>query len=368
MGTEFRLYGRLNCNFFDLVSGKKEPQQTKGLGLLLSKSPKALELFLRLVFPGQHIKKLLELRCIVDCEAIQKENTSTAADVESEEAKVKKNAKSKRADIVIRFYDGSTPHCAIVVEAKGWDKTAQEDQVTCQIINYCEKFKILREFTNKITAVTLTANRILSHQDKYEYVNSIVNITWLQLLDAFAEIKLPNNKFEGELIKNYCDYLLKIKSDMKFYEKEVLSIPAGQSIDKIENFGIYVCPNTKKYNKHKKRAMFFAFRKGKGGEMNDLYKVSEVVIMRFDNEGINALKSTNEDYAKRAEAYRDDSPEFDKTEEKWVLFLDKDKSIKLPKPCRPEQNPQGVVGYSLHEFFAEPNKDDIVILESRNGR
>lgn len=154
---------------------------------------------------------------------------------------------------------------------------------------------------------------------------------------------------------------------MKFYEKEVLSIPAGQSIDKIENFGIYECPNTKEYSKHKKRAMFFAFRKGKGGEMNDLYKVSEVVIMRFDDEAIAALKNDNEDYAQRAKDYRDDSPEFDKTEEKWVLFLDKDKSIKLPNPCRPEHNPQGVVGYSLHEFFAEPNKDDIVILESRNG-
>ena len=349
MGTEFRLYGRLNCNYFDLVSGKNEPQQTKGLGLLLSKSPKALELLLRLIFPGQHIKKLLELRCIVDCEATQKGESQTKS--------------SKRADIVIRFYDGFTPHSAIVVEAKGWDKKAKEEQVTNQIINYCEKFEILKEFENKITAVTLTANRILSHKEEYEKVTRIVNITWLQLLDAFAEIKLPNNKFEEELIRNYCDYLLKIKSDMKFYEKEVLSIPAGDSFDRIKECGIYECPNTQEYNKHKKRAMFFAFRGDNGGEMDYLYKVSEVIIMRFDDETIAALD--NKDYAERAKGYRDSS-NLDKTQDKWVLFLDREKSIKLPHPCKPETNPRGVAAYSLHEFFAKPNDgEDVVILQLR---
>ncbi len=350
METEFRLYGRLNCNYFDLVSGKKEPQQTKGLGLLLSKSPKALELFLRLIFPGKHIKKLLELRCIVDCEATQKEESKTKS--------------SKRADILIRFYDEHIPHCAIVVEAKGWDKTAQEEQVANQIINYCEKFMILKEFADKITAVTLTANHILSHQEEYKNVRGIVNITWLQLLNTFIEVTLPNNKFEEELIKNYCDYLLKIKSDMKFYETEVWSIPAGQSIDKIKKFGIYECPNTDGYNKHQKRAMFFAFREGKGGQMDCLYKVSEVMIMRFDDEAIAALENNNEDYAIRAKCYRDNS-ELDLTQEKWVLFLDPKKSIQLPYPCRPEQNPRGSAGYSLYEFFTKPNDENVVILPLR---
>ena len=355
MGTEFRLYGRLNCNFFDLVSGEKEPQQTKGLGLLLSKSPKALELFLRLVCPGQHIKKLLELRCVVDCEAIQKEEDKTNS--------------SKRADIVIRFYeDGLTPHCAIVVEAKGWDKTAREEQVTNQVINYCEKFEILQEFEDKITAVTLTANRILSHQEKYEKVKSIVNITWLQLLNAFTEANLPNNKFEKELIKNYCDYLLKIKGDMKFYETEVLSLTAKESIDRVKKHLIYECPNTYD-NRYKKNALFFSFR-DKNGESKYLYKVSEAMVMRFDNEGINALKSTNEDYAKRAEAYRDESHELDLTQEKWVLFLDKERSIQLPYPCKPEfvRGAQGPIKYNLCEYFASPNEDNLVILKSKKSR
>ena len=47
------------------------------------------------------------------------------------------------------------------------------------------------------------------------------------------------------------------------------------------------------------------------------------------------------------------------------LFLDKNKSIKLPYKCRPEKNPEGVAGYSLHEFFADPNDEEVVILQLR---
>ena len=35
---EFRLYNKLNCSVFDMI-GKKEPDQTKGLGYLLFVSP-----------------------------------------------------------------------------------------------------------------------------------------------------------------------------------------------------------------------------------------------------------------------------------------------------------------------------------------
>lgn len=354
MGTEFRLYGRLNCNYFDLVRGEKEPQQTKGLGLLLSKSPKALELLLRLIFPGQHIKKLLELRCIVDCEATQKGESQTKS--------------SKRADIVIRFYDGFTPHSAIVVEAKGWDKKAKEEQVTNQIINYCEKFEILKEFKDKITAVTLTANRILSHQEEYKNVRGIVNITWLQLLDAFTEVNLPENKFEEELIKNYCDYLLNIKSDMKFYETEVLSIPAANSIERIEKFGIYECPNDKRYVAHRRKSLFMSFRK-RGSISDCLYKVSYIVNMRFgDEDAINALKKINPEYAERVRGYCEASLNIDLQEEKWVIFLDLDKPIKLPHPCQLECYTQKPIKCDLSEFFQKPKAgDEYIILAKRTN-
>ncbi len=46
MRNSFRLYISMNSSYFDLISGDKETQQTKGLGLLLSKSQTALKAFL----------------------------------------------------------------------------------------------------------------------------------------------------------------------------------------------------------------------------------------------------------------------------------------------------------------------------------
>lgn len=46
--STFRLYSSLNSSYFDLISGNKETQQTKGLGLLLSKSKTALKAFLEI--------------------------------------------------------------------------------------------------------------------------------------------------------------------------------------------------------------------------------------------------------------------------------------------------------------------------------
>ena len=367
--SEFRLYGRLNCNYFNLVSGNKEPQQTKGLGFLLSKSPKALEIFLRLLFPRVHIKKLLDLRCVIDCEARQRLGYETN--------------NSKRADIVIRFFEGLIPYRAIVIEAKGWDKKADEKSVTNQVIDYCDKFEILKDFKGEITAVTLTANPILSWEEKYVNVKRIINITWIELVNKFLYEK-PRNKFENNLIEDYCNYLLNIESDMKFYETEVLSIPAGNTIDLIEDnsIGIYECPNkqedeNKKRDGHpsqKKKALYLTFRAGNGGVSRVLYKVSDVVVMKFgDTDAIEALGHIDKDYVRRVENYKEKLPSLNIYTEKRVFFLDFDKSIKLPHPCKPETNPQSPVKYELYEFFQEPKGELItgekaVILQERGKK
>ena len=63
---------------------------------------------------------------------------------------------------------------------------------------------------------------------------------------------------------------------MRYYEKEVLSIPAGRSITKVEKHKIYECPNNKYFN-HKK-ALFVTFRHS-GSIMKKLYKIDEILIL-----------------------------------------------------------------------------------------
>ena len=59
---------------------------------------------------------------------------------------------------------------------------------------------------------------------------------------------------------------------MKFYEEEVVSIPASKGIDAVSKYGVYACPLKKRYNY--KRSLYLAFRE-KGGLMRKLYKLRE---------------------------------------------------------------------------------------------
>ena len=295
------------------------------------------------------------MRCVIDCEAIQKEDAETN--------------KSKRADIIIRFYKSFRPKSAIIVEAKGWDKKAAEEQVGHQVINYCEKFKILKEFEGKITAVTLTANRIL------EKVKEVINITWIDLVSKLIEGNNASNIFEKELIEDYCNYLLRIGGNMKYYETEVLSIPAGDTKELIENpeIGIYECPNSQEdpnkkrdgYPSQKKRALYLSFR-GEGGISKRLYKVSDIVVMRFEEKDFEALANINQNYAKRARKYKDNNKSLN-TKEKRVFFLDTKNSIELPHPTKPKNSNTYTKGFSLHQYFGattqEADGQEYVILE-----
>lgn len=354
MKTEYRLYNRLNCSFFDLISGEQEPKQTKALGLLLSKSPLALEKFLELIYPAnkQLRNKLHKCRCIIDCEATQKINYA-------------KN-QSNRADIVIRFFEGLTPHSAIIVEAKGWGIKANEETTINQVIDYCDKFEVLEEFKGTITAATLTYNTILSHHEKFMNVENVVNITWMELINALLNVKFSQNKFERELIDDYCNFLLKNKNHMKFYEDDVLSIPAGDSIDSVEKCGIYECPNNKKYQKYNKKALYFSFRAKRGGITQKLYKVKDILSITLgDNDAINALNNIDAEYGSRLRQYIQDRKNVtfvNEEEEKLVFFFDLEETIRLPYPVKPIKNNTFVKSYSLSSFFGNPNEEGCIIL------
>lgn len=362
METEFRLYGKLNSSYFDLISGEKEPQQTKGLGLLLSKSPTALEIFLRLLFPRQHINKLLNMRCVIDCEAIQKEESKTN--------------KSKRADIIIRFYDGFIPYSAIIVEAKGWNKKASEEQVLNQVIDYCEKFKILGDFNGRITAVTLTSTPILSCRYKFRNIKGKpINITWIDLVNRFIEDNNSKNKVEKELIEDYCNYLLKIGGYMKFYEKEVISIPTQKTIQYVENneIALYECPNDRRpYTALHKTALYLTFRANEG-IATKLYKVSDRIVLRFgDKEALQALDNIQPGYTERLKKYIENVAHTNSVqadwweEEKQVFFINHNASIELPNPTKPyAQNNTNYPSYYIADYFQKPNSDGYVILPAK---
>lgn len=60
--SEFRRYDKINCNEFDLISGKTEPKQTMALGFLLSKSSNALHAFLKFIEVKEEFNRCIVIR------------------------------------------------------------------------------------------------------------------------------------------------------------------------------------------------------------------------------------------------------------------------------------------------------------------
>jgi len=284
MKNSFRLYSSINSSYFDLISGDKETQQTKGLGLLLSKSKIALKAFLEISAIKAKLGKIdLESlsRIIVNCELIS-------------------NTENKyRADIVLRFYKNGQPFKALLIEAKSINKGTSVYETNRQIENYIdsEVFEELSVFENNSFGVALTK------LPSYTPHEILISITWEDIIRAFYKVK-PN---ENTLLDDYFSFLTNINGTMKFYEKEVFSIPTSKwSQQLINDLKVYECPNSGKYLiKHK--PLYLTFRKSGGGEMDKLFKVEAIIILNFHDDYSTFLKDENysKDYRNRVRGYVD---------------------------------------------------------------
>ena len=153
---------------------------------------------------------------------------------------------------------------------------------------------------------------------------------------------------------------------MKYYDIEVLSIPAGGTIDEVTKLGIYECPSEiapyKSRGEHK--PLFIAFRREKG-RVETLYKLSELISTPLAGAGYESAKEQlDKNLVDRIDGYKklvnyngnDDTT-------KWVFFLDLDRSIPLPNPVEYKRNNSFVeTSRPLKDYFAKPNADGIVVF------
>lgn len=282
MKNIFRLYSSINSTYFDLISGDKETQQTKGLGLLLSKSETALKAFLEIPAIQSKIGEIdiKSLgRIIVNCELISKTENKF------------------RADIVLRFYKDGQPFKALLIEAKSINKGTSVSATNSQIEGYIENeaFEELKVFGDNSFGITLTK------LPSYTTHNSLISITWEDIINAFYRV-LPK---QDNLLKDYFNFLTNIKGTMKFYEKEVISIPTRKASEKaINDFLIYECPNEGRYL-IKSKPLYITFRKSGGGEMDKLFKVEEIIILNFHEDFETFMKDENYniDHRNRVKGY-----------------------------------------------------------------
>ena len=339
---EFRLYGKHNCSLFDLI-GNKEPDQTKGLGILLSESKEGMKLFLNLLASGHSsisVNDLLKLDWVVDCE-------------EPIESGSEQNDKNKyRLDIVIRFYKENQLEHIILVEAKSIKAQTAPEVAEQQLNKYIASLDLN---TTLFTRVILTAG---VKEIKHDLNNTIV-LTWTDIITAFEGAK----KDETKIIKKYVDYLLKINGIMKHYDVEVATMPTGKSLDIVEDTMIYACPPN--YPIVERHPLYFAFRKGGGnnGEITKLYKLKEIIVIDLARlEQIEKENFEKDCEQKEIKNIIERMGKHPSGEQAYFIF-DETETIQLPHPVRFTKPLQKLKYVKLSEIFAQPKKDGFVWVD-----
>jgi len=345
MKMHFRLYTHTQTDFqssiFDLINGERETKQTKGLAYVFSQYKSFLFYFLDFKPVKDGLNNCLKSNLIFE--------NITSIEVSAERFTTDR----KRADIVIKIDSKKKPLIAIIIEAKSIKTNVNQQTLSNQILNYLDDQQFPELISYQKIGVVLTKYK--------QIIPSIVNINWeniVQLLFDFCKKLSPN-----EIINQYLNFLTQIDKSMKYYEKEVLSIPAGKSLSMVQQYNIYVCPDTKNYNY--KRPLFVTFRQANGGVMNKLYKIEDSIILNPTNQNeIQALQnSTYPDKIKtRILSYLAASNygtpiEYD---ERFYILSETD-SIDLNLNPKPKRNNSKFTYYTLKEILTK----QIVIPESQ---
>ena len=261
---QYRLFNNPNSSIFDLID-YTEPSQTKALGYLLAKSPLAMKSFLELLYSQKRVSYLILLKWVVDCEY----------------RRADKDVSSQRVDILIRFFDNYVPVLAILVEAKSIGVGTSALVAAQQANQYLQTFDSLQPFIGNIDLVTLTKFKSLvsSSSSVGSTVKNYFMLLWQDVQNIFLGVTLnkKHNSIERELIKDYLFYLSNIKNAMRFYDKEVLVLPANKTHQTIQNYLFYECAANTKHGDARANShpLFVAFRVG--GTVSELFRIREII-------------------------------------------------------------------------------------------
>lgn len=339
--------GKSYDSIFDLI-GHKEPDQTKALGYVLSKSDAAIKAFLNILEESSADAK----KIICDNLGLRKRKDSINPRIVDCELVQRDGLKSDRADIVIRFINSKL---AIFIEAKSAASSMGSEGACEQVERYKKHFANFEHHT--IITVTLT------NYTTYNQSEGAVSIRWFDIINEFTNIK--DNDF---IVKDYVKYLLKINNVMKYYDIEVLSIPAQAETTKTaierSDIAIYSC-NTRTSSRAKHKPLYMAFRQ-KQGEVRKLYKIDEVIIVTFRNNTIVNEEAIPDNIRERLRNYL--KIKKDLNEEAYVFLINHEESIDLPYRVIYERNNSNTDTRPLKFYFAPREEGkDYVLFKTKNS-
>lgn len=244
--TKFSLYNK-NCKniestIFDLISGNKETKQTKGLAYILSKDVNLIKAITNIHQVKDQIDNALDKN-------IKLMKSISYIHIDAEMISDKSN---KRRDITLSFYSEEVKSIEkkfliIIIEAKSIKaESIKASNIDIQLEEYLDSNLFLSDGNIPKVAITLTSHKLLENSN-----SRIARVTWIEIIEILKkEIdSIKDDVNLKKLLNEYYIFITGVNKNMRFYEKEVLSVPAKNTFELIEKYFIHACPaNKKSYN------------------------------------------------------------------------------------------------------------------------
>lgn len=337
----FRLYqteqSRFESSFFDLIDGNLETKQTKGLAYLFNLSPEMLRGFLMLNKIDSQMKKRLNKK---DYKQFLKSDF-----IKIDAEMMGDGVEKVRRDITLTFYNKGIKTFVLIIEAKSI-KLGKNFNMENQLQKYIHPKHFPEDANVAKMVVALTKNEQIFEDTQY------ISITWTEVIQVlFQVMKAELDSTKSRILKDYYKFITGVDKAMHFYEKEILSVPAGKTFNEITNHHIHACPLSYNY----RDSLFITFRQ-KGGIMDKLYKIEHILELDPSNHSIHQIvRDRGLPYEQRLLSYLKDRIAgygFTHDEQYRFYILSEEEYISLPHKPHPEKNNVGPRYYTLAELLS----------------
>lgn len=351
----FRLYQqgglpKFESSFFEMIDGDRETKQTKSLAYVFRKCPYVLETFLKQTAVSKGLKQIdFSLRQLKSCDLV-------TIDAEM----ISENKSKLRRDITISFFEQMQMKLVILIEAKSI-KVKHNSSIEEQLDQYIDPSFFPSDAGIPKLRVALTKHKHIFSTER----SDCIALEWSELINLLYQC-LNNNKKApyAELLQEYLDFITGVDSGMKFYEHEVLSIPADASIDFIQTHLIHGTPNDR-FHQYKP-TIFITFRYD-GSQMDTLYKVEDMLVFNPKHPSLETLLSgLNKAYVPRLLGYiqqRKQEWKFSKDDYRFYILSETEQ---IPLPHRPRKYQQNHCYFDLSELLSGKKEVESISDKKKN--
>ena len=328
-----------HMTIFDLISAsdkKLETRQTKALAYIL-----ASEVGFRRLVVGRIVRYWNERCPGLKLRGIDSGACCVDAELRLNDKHAKDNERGGRVDILI----SKASDWGVLIEGKNLTN------VNIRLVDVAKQVcRYERALCRKIRTIIPVALVFCPETKVYD---GVLFVSWKDVLDWIDEYATREMARRRELFVEFQDFIKSIQTNMKYYQQEVLSIPAGATYNQVIKYGVYHCSSDKR--KHE-LPLFVAFR-APGGVMTRLFRYENYIKECYDVRAIRNSRLLTAEQKRQVLAYMKDDAirkrygEDEKGKETRFYVFDKRKGIKISGVRPLKDRVQTWKYYSIADMF-----------------